>query len=70
MLPKQEKQFHQYANQALKVALQIAEQKTAACYPGAPPRLEQARREIIVAFNSIVRALIELFKIEPGHTSG
>jgi|GEM_PF-4675700 len=70
MLAKQEKQFQKLADQAFRLALQIEQRKTKACRPGSPPPLERARREIIVAFHSIVRALIELFKVEPGQTSG
>ena len=64
MSPKEE-QFRRLTEQALRLAWTIAENNTSACCPDSPPPSELARKEVIVAFHSIARALNELFKVKP-----
>ena len=71
MPQKLEEQLQKLTDEAVEVAWKIADKKAAPCRDQAPPPLEAARNECIVAFRAIALALRTILKLKPGRsTSG
>ena len=67
MTKKQEEEFRQLTDQALRLALSISTKKDSRKLP--TPPLEHAMHHTVVAFHSTAQALSEIFKSSPGRIS-